>query len=192
MPHPMRSPQSTPEITPRARTLTAGFVPSLNQGFVLIEEEESGAARSWDVWVEPFLSEPSFVEAWVSDAEYDYWQNASDPLEFEAAGKSVDQLPLVSNGLPAPLDQMIVDTSSNPGRWIMRDGYIEAVGSTMWLGEKFFECVGKEGNGTGLDDDVLSISSPKHGILKIENKSGPFINVESSTIQNYLRSALYN
>ena len=47
-----------------------------------------------------------------------------------------------SNGLPPPLDQMEIDTSGNPGRNVLRQGYIEAIGSTMWLGSLFWERTG--------------------------------------------------
>src|SRR5262245_35629525 len=38
--------------------------------------------RIWDEWAAPFLKLPDFVMAWVADCEYEYWQNASDPLEY--------------------------------------------------------------------------------------------------------------
>lgn len=37
---------------------------------------------------------------------------------------------------------MEIDTSRNPGRNVLRQGYIEAIGSTMWLGNLFWERVG--------------------------------------------------
>lgn len=42
-----------------------------------------------EVWVGPFLGMPSFRQARLYDHEYDFWQNAEDPLEYEvAAGRS--------------------------------------------------------------------------------------------------------
>jgi hypothetical protein len=93
---------------------------------------------TWDQWVSEFLTLPGFVMAWVVDSEYDHWQNAQDQLEYKAAGRSCADLALKSNGLPFPLEQQIIDTSSNPGRWIFCDGYIEAVGAVMWLGKLFW------------------------------------------------------
>ena len=121
-----------------------GRIPAMRQGFVLIEEKIPGAAHSWDSWVSPFLDELGFVQAWVSDVEYDHGQNASDPIEYTAVGRDYSHLPLKSNGLPFPLEQQVIDTSANPGRWTMRIGYIEAIGSTMWLGKNFWNAVGKE------------------------------------------------
>ena len=48
--------------------------------------------------------------------EYDYWQNAEDLLLYRVAGRAVEGLRLVSNNLPAPLEQKVVDISANPGR----------------------------------------------------------------------------
>lgn len=95
-------------------------------------------------WTEPFLSFDSIVQARVYDKEYEYWQNASDPLEYETAGRSYSHLPTRSNDLPPPLEQMIIDTSKNPGRRLLREGYIEAIGSVMWLGKLFWEITGKK------------------------------------------------
>ena len=75
----------------------------------------------------------------IHDAEYYHWQNAHDPLQYEAAGKTTDGLPLIDNGLPPPLNQLIVDTSRNPGRRYLRDGFQEAISSPMWLSK---DCCG--------------------------------------------------
>jgi hypothetical protein len=80
--------------------------------------------------------------AWIMDSEYDHWQNAQDPLEYTAAGKSHANLPMKSNGLPYPLEHKVIDASGNPGRWTFRDGYIEAVGAVMWLGQPFWQLTG--------------------------------------------------
>jgi len=101
------------------------------------------ARIDWDEWIVELMNE-QFVLAWVSDVEYEFWQNAEDPLEFEAHGRAWKHLPKRSNGLPPPLDQTVVDTSRNPGRRDLRRGFIEAVGSLMWLGERFWELTGAE------------------------------------------------
>lgn len=76
------------------------------------------------------------------DYDYDYWQNAEDLILFKAAAKDFQQLKLISNGLPFPLTQDVVDISFNPGRSILKMGYIENVGSIMWLGNNFIERFG--------------------------------------------------
>ncbi len=101
-----------------------------------------------DKWVRCFCHSPSFIQAWVYEPEYKFWQNARSPLEYRAKGKSSEGLPLISNGLPFPLQEDVIDTSNNPGRRIVRYGYIEAVGAVMWLGPLFMER-------TGLDTETL-------------------------------------
>jgi len=56
-----------------------------------------------DLWVAPFSCTPGFREAWVFEIEYAHWQNAEDPLEYTAVGRSYAGLPMKSNGLPYPL-----------------------------------------------------------------------------------------
>jgi len=93
----------------------------------------SGSISEAETWVSVFCDDKNFLQARLYDAEYDRWQNAKDLLTYESAGISHAHLPKISNGLPFPLDRDVVDISSNPGRWALKHGYIEAVGSTMWL-----------------------------------------------------------
>jgi hypothetical protein len=106
---------------------------------LLIITTTDGAIVRWDDWVSGLIEGDHFVMAWVVDIEYDHWQNAVDPQQYEVVGKSFAHLPLRSNGMPYPLDRMEIDTSRNPGRWRFGAGYIEAVGATMWLGTSFWE-----------------------------------------------------
>jgi hypothetical protein len=99
---------------------------------------------AWDDWVPGFAGDADFVMACVVDVDYDHWQNANDPLEYEVVGKSYAHLPLRSNGMPYPLDGMEIDTSRNPGRWCFGMGYIEAVGARMWLAPSFWELTGAD------------------------------------------------
>ena len=96
-----------------------------------------GTAISMSDWAASFFGD-FFIMAYVFDVNYQYWQNAQDPLQYSARGKDYSALPMISNGMPPPLEQMIIDTSRNPGRRILCEGYIEAVGATMWLGEVFW------------------------------------------------------
>uniref|UniRef100_UPI0019664676 hypothetical protein n=1 Tax=Chromobacterium haemolyticum TaxID=394935 RepID=UPI0019664676 len=43
---------------------------------------------------------------------------------------------------PFPLTQEVVDISKNPGRWVLRNGYIEAVGAFMWVSKSLLQLVG--------------------------------------------------
>jgi len=92
-------------------------------------------------WLSPLLQDPAFIQARIYDDDYDYWRNACDLVEYESAGRSIEGLPLISNGLSYPMAADIIDTSQNPGRSVLRNGYIESVGSTMWLGGAFWEAL---------------------------------------------------
>jgi hypothetical protein len=54
----------------------------------------------------------------------------------------------------------VVDTSKNPGRRVLREGFIEAIGSPMWLGDLFWGL-------TGASKDAL----PKDGVV-VEEEYG--------------------
>ncbi|MFL1553053.1 hypothetical protein ACI77I_28920 [Pseudomonas sp. D47] len=124
--------------------LRFGLLPALGYCFLVLEELESHNNAQLEEEIEAILGMEGFIQAWVSDVEYDFWQNATDPLEYEGSGRSLSGLPMRSNGLPPPLDQMEIDISENPGRSVHRQGYIEAIGSTMWLGDLFWKRVGMD------------------------------------------------
>ena len=167
-----------------------GDVTAMRQSFVLVQEKKAGAADLWDAWILPFLGDPNFVQGWVSDIEYDYWQNATDPAEFTAAGHGFEHLPLKSNGLPPPLEKKVIDTSRNPGRWTFRPGYIEAIGSPMWLGPRFWALVGRDGVEALQRVPWLETSKPYDGILKL-SAGLSFEDETSQVFQNELRARLY-
>lgn len=89
-----------------------------------------------------YLERAGFVMSWIAATVDDYWQNAQDPILFEAAGLDCSNLSRVSNGLPPPLEMEVIDISSNPGRRTMRVGYIEAVGSVMYVSSDFARLAG--------------------------------------------------
>jgi len=122
--------------------LRFGLLPALGYCFLVLEESNGHDSAELEEQIGPVIDVQGFIQAWVSDVEYDFWQNATDPLEYEGVGRSLSGLPMKSNGLPPPLDQLEIDTSGNPGRNVLRQGYIEAIGSTMWLGNLFWERVG--------------------------------------------------
>ncbi len=84
---------------------------------------------AWERWAARFIGDANFVMAWFADAEYEFWQNAKDLLQYTSQGKPHEHLPKKSNDLPPPLEQTIIDTSDNPGRRLLRNGYHEVVGA---------------------------------------------------------------
>jgi hypothetical protein len=135
--------------------------------FLLIRRPVGQNAMSWNDWMQPFLEFTGFMMAWLADTDYQYWQNAYDPLQYRAVEKPFEHLPQKSNGLPYPLEQSIIDISANPGRRLVRKGYYEAVGAVMWLGERFWTL-------TGADRVVvenagwLRVSSPNRSVVRVE------------------------
>ncbi len=143
-------------------------------------------------WVEPFLLQPNVRHAWMFDVEYQYWQNATDPQEYTAVGRSYAGLPMKSNGLPIPLEQQVIDTSQNPGRRVLRDGYVEAVGAVMWLGEQFWPLTGASKQDV-LAADWLQCEQFPQDVLRIQAADVPFTTAEgaSGDLQDKLRSLLF-
>lgn len=147
---------------------------------------------AWDKWAARFIDNPNFVMAWLSDSEYEFWQNAEDLLQYTAKGKPHDHLPKKSNGLPPPLEQTIVDISGNPGRRLLRIGYYEAVGAVMWLGDPFWELT--KANRIEVEDSRwLQVSKPIPTVVRIEASAKCFTTAEGSEgeLQRELRTLLF-
>lgn len=168
-----------------------GNVTNYNLSFVSIHDFVTGPDDA-QAWLEPFLSEPAFIQARLVDDDYEFWQNAADFLHYEVRGRSLEGLPTRSNGLPAPLTRTVVDTSSNPGRRVLRNGYVEAVASPMWLGAPFWPLVGRN------KEDVCGMDAWRcadlgNGVTRIDAPGGIFTSADgpSGDLQRRLRAALY-
>ncbi len=125
------------------------------------------------------------------DDEYEHWQNAHDPLQYDAVGRSMEGLPMKKNDLPPPLDKMIVDTSRNPGRRILRDGYVEAVGHRMWLGSEFFRRVPGTRRDAIISASALKVTELREDLLDIVAHDEPFIDSSTADLQDRLRRLLF-
>jgi hypothetical protein len=137
------------------------------------------------------LSCEGFVQACVVNSDYSFWQNAADPLQYQVAGRSMAGLPMISNGLPAPLQKLVVDTSGNPGRRSLKGGYVEMVGHVMWFGPRFWAL-----RGTFRRDNLLACSDfrtseMRHGVLRMVAAETPFNDESSGPTQDRLRKLLF-
>jgi hypothetical protein len=187
----LRSQESTFNLTGQGFEFDLCSVRNYSLDFLAIKFPYSYGVPC-DDWIEQFIVDSNFIVAWLADAEYEYWQNAFDPLQFRSAGRSFEHLPMKSNGLPYPLEQAIVDTSSNPGRRVLREGYIEAVGSVMWFGAPFWTLVHSQK--IHLEHLLWArITALKNGVTRIESAKEPFSTAEgeSREIQQMLRRALF-
>lgn len=145
----------------------------------------------WGPWVDELLHMGNFVFAWLVNEEYKHWQNATDPLQFRARGRSYAHLPMKSNGLPPPLTREIIDTSRNPGRRVLRDGFVEAVGAQMWIGDRFWGLTGAKREWLDVDRRFRVEASEKY--LKIVASDSLFDSAEGESVrvQEDLRSTLF-
>lgn len=150
------------------------------------------SALPWDDWVAHFADNSNFIMAWVGDSEYDHWQNAYDPLQYSAVNKPYTHLPMKSNGQPYPLERTIIDTSANPGRRILRDGYVEVVGTPMWLGAQFWHLTHADQMQVE-NEPWLRVSRPLPHVTRLQAAEQCFVTAEngSGELQSKLRSILF-
>lgn len=93
-------------------------------------------------WMDALVSLSGFLHGRLYDKDYDSWQNTNDPGWYQRKKRPYQHLPMRNNGLPPPLNRMEIDTSHNPGRRVLRRGFVEAVGAPMWLSAKFLAQMG--------------------------------------------------
>ena len=143
----------------------------------------------WDYWVTPFLGVPSFLCATAYDKRYSESQNIESVPMLVQCGYPYDKSKVHHDD---DLNMDFVDISSNPGRREFRDGYIEEVGGTMWLGETFWRVTGANKDEVMAQDWIRSQPLP-FGALKIEVGDGLFDSPEGvqGEWQNRLRALLY-
>lgn len=168
-----------------------GSVGNRELSYFEVKEKKANVIKNWQEWSNPFLPMPVFIQAWVSDVEYDYWQNACDPIEFTSVGREYLHLPMKSNGLPYPLAQQIVDTAENPGRWLFHIGFIEAIGSTMWLNENFWNYVGQYKKQKLFNESWIRTEVLENGVVKLVAADECFMDESTADKQNRLREILY-
>lgn len=168
-----------------------GHVAAMEHSFVSVEETVAGAAQSWNRWVAPFLAEERFVQAWISSVEYDKWQNIRDPIQYEIEGISYAHKKLKSNGLPPPLEQREIDISDNPGRWILRSGYVEAIGSTMWLSSWFWKRVGVHRKEILFGTKNFELKEVVANVTQVIAAPSVFRDETTKDVQTILRAVLY-
>jgi hypothetical protein len=146
----------------------------------------------WSDWIAQVAGSEHFVMAWVTNIEYETWQNMWDPQFYVLAGKPFDHLPKVLSESPSLRGQLVVDCSENPGRRVIRDGYVEAIGATMWLGAPFWELTGADLSEVVVAD-WLRINWPLPNVLALEAAPTPFISADgiSGELQGQLRHLLF-
>ena len=74
--------------------------------------------------------ETDFLLGWIADQSYESVENETDLEQLSRLGKDVRDVPRTHDTV---WGDEIADTSRNPGRRVIRRGYVEAVGAIMWL-----------------------------------------------------------
>lgn len=154
-----------------------------NLEFFYLKLDERYAVEDW---APNFVSDPALVMGWHADYDYDYWQNADDFLEYQAAGRPIAGLPTKRRNMPPPLDALIIDTSNNPGRSTLRDGFVEVVASTMWLGDKFWALTDAKRDQV-INENWLNHSKVAPNVIKIVAWPGPFTSSEGASADRQIR-----
>lgn len=183
--HPTEPPQKTIGMTYRQLT-DWGISHLIIRGFDrLIEQRQQ--------WLPRVLQEPSFVFCRLMDSQFNRVQNMETIRRYESEGIDHSHLPKIHNGKPEPFSETIIDTSVNPGYWCFKKGYIEAVGSEMWLGKHFFERVNLTPDDV-LACDWLETKVLENGVLHLKAYDHPFNRAEGeqAEIQFALRTLLFS
>lgn len=172
--------------------LSFSFSQVFNQEICTLSIKEiDTTATDWDCWVTPFLKYKSFIQAWISNIEYDFWQNTKDPLIYELENKPYKHLPMKSNGLPFPLERLEIDISNNPARWEFREDYVEAIGPQMWFGQLFLNKFGDKIKKSLRNNPNIEIIDLDFNSIKIQLKEMVSFNKSNIDHQIFLRKALY-
>lgn len=108
-------------------------VAQFNHSVLEIRCDFAPSITECESWIKMFAM-PTLISGRRFDVEYEHWQNAEDPIEYTTQGRSYAELTTIRD--PMFGDERI-DISSFPGRRVLRDGFVEAVGSTMWLAPEF-------------------------------------------------------
>ncbi|TEW50610.1 hypothetical protein [Psychromonas algicola] len=156
-----------------------------------IKVKKINRERWWLEWVNELVKLDGFLQAWLVDIEFDYWQNVTDPIEYSVKGKSYEGLPMLSNNLPAPLEQLEIDISKNIGVRKLCVGYTEAIGSHMWLSNDFLQKIGKniEDLKNALEGCIECIDSK---VFYIHVGEEVFKDFSTESKQKKLRDVIYS
>ena len=120
-----------------------------------------------EIWMQQLIKHPNFLMARLMEQEFDEKQNNDSLQMCEIFDWPHEHLPKISNGKPAPLDEMIIDTRVNPGHWRFKPGYIEGVAAQMWLGDAFFDAVNLDKSAL-FDVPWLEATELDNGVVHIK------------------------
>lgn len=186
--------EGKPSFNIDADTASVHFstIRSYKQQSLTIVKREACELSTWEEIVRYFDAKKGFTQACLLSDNYTFWQNAADPLLYQASGRTYDGLPMISNGLPSPLHKLVIDTSCNPGRRTIKIGYVEMVGHVMWLAPRFWNLVGDQRRKNLLSTTVYQVSELPNGILRLVVSGEPFVDETTRDAQEDLRRLLFS
>lgn len=152
----------------------------------------ASSKESAEKWVSQILNEPAFVQARLYDIGYDRWQNMEDIAYYESEGRDHSNLPKKSNGLPFPLESEVIDISGNPGRWELKQGYIESIGSTMWVNKNLLANLGAGFLATKVENTFNVSDLGRLLKIKVQDECFKVATGKEAEVQNELRTNLFN
>lgn len=157
----------------------------------LLVHDLIGDTLEAELLLKHFFSDSRYTSARVFHRDYEFLQNETDIDYFIRKGLDYKHLPIKNNGLPFPLEKEIIDISTNPGMRLFNFEFIEVVGSTMWLSERFWEVTGTSKRKV-LSSNLFDITE-LNNIVKIIAQDKPFSDWkgEEGERQNQLRSLLF-
>lgn len=122
---------SHPHFHLESGSSTLSFCPIGNSDHALYEVDVVGmAAADVEKLIRDMADAGHLISARIYDREYNRWQNAEDPAGFTEQGKAVPVEKLIRDEI---FNRDIVDTSGNPGRRTICQGYVAALGYDLWI-----------------------------------------------------------
>lgn len=103
-----------------------------------ISVKEPLGTDAWRLIYHEFRQFGDLLSAAVVDFEYDYWQNIQVPAQVRLRGGNLDdyEVLVTSEG------EEYIDRSRNPGRSIVRSGYVETMGGIIWISKDLLTLTG--------------------------------------------------
>ena len=149
-----------------------------------------------DHWVRLVADQTGFLRAFLLDTEFDYWQNVTSLSTYNLHGRSLKGVTLKGNGLPPPLQQDEVDTSTHPGRapFVPRRMFEEIVAQRLWFADKFWPLVGKLTESMAQDahlNGAATVENFSETTIKLTVGATPFNDQTPPRLLNQLRAAVY-
>jgi hypothetical protein len=111
-----------------------GSLPAYKHSFITIADTKS-QIKDWRLFINALCPRQDFFLARKYEHLYDFWQNTTDVRGVVDAGLPIEDLRFIRNEM---FNVEMIDINANPGRRVLQIGYVEAIGSEMWLGPNYF------------------------------------------------------